>query len=75
MNTIVPLKACVVGKDYELTKAQRPEGQVEIDAKVFAGYFAGNKKVKTWDELQGTIGRVADDNLKVDKILDASLAA
>ena len=44
------------------------DAKVEIDAKVFAGYFAGNKKVKTWDELQGTIGRTADDNLKVDKI-------
>ena len=45
--------------------------QVEIDAKVFAGYFAGNKKVKTWDELQDTIGRPNDDNLKVDKIAAA----
>ena len=47
------------------------DAKVEIDAKVFAGYFAGNKKVKTWDELQGTVGRAADDNLKVDQIFAA----
>jgi len=30
---------------------------VEIDAKVFAGYFAGSKKQKTAEELKGTVGR------------------
>jgi len=44
------------------------DAKVEIDAKVYAGYFAGSKKVKTWDELQDTVGRPNDDNLQVDKI-------
>ena len=44
------------------------DAKVEIDAKVYAGYFAGNKKVKTWDELQSTVGRPNDDNLRVEKI-------
>jgi hypothetical protein len=33
------------------------DAHVEIDAKVFAGYFAGAQKVKTFEELQGTVGR------------------
>ncbi|KAG8467735.1 hypothetical protein KFE25_006787 [Diacronema lutheri] len=33
------------------------DAHVEIDAKVFAGYFPGAKKPKTYDELQKTIGR------------------
>lgn len=33
------------------------DAKVEIDAKVFAGYFAGSKKKKTFEELQGTVGR------------------
>ncbi len=31
--------------------------KVEIDAKMYAGYFSGEKKVKTWDELNSTVGR------------------
>ena len=37
-----------------------PGVQVEIDAKVFAGYYAGNKQVKTLDQLAGTVGRGSD---------------
>mmetsp|Transcript_18589 Transcript_18589/g.58811 ORF Transcript_18589/g.58811 Transcript_18589/m.58811 type:complete len:103 (+) Transcript_18589:945-1253(+) len=33
------------------------DAHVEIDAKVFAGYFAGSKKQKTYDELKTTVGR------------------
>ena len=33
------------------------DAKVEIDAKVYAGYFAGSKKKKTFEELQGTVGR------------------
>jgi len=33
------------------------DAKVEIDAKVYAGYFSGTKKVKTWDELNNTVGR------------------
>jgi len=33
------------------------DAKVEIDAKMYAGYFSGNKQVKTWDELNTTIGR------------------
>lgn len=33
------------------------DAHVEIDAKVFAGYFAGAKKAKTFDDLQKTVGR------------------
>lgn len=36
------------------------DAHVEIDAKVFAGYFAGSKKQKTFDELSGTVGRAMD---------------
>lgn len=31
--------------------------QVEIDAKVYAGYYSGGKQVKSWDELASTVGR------------------
>jgi len=33
------------------------DAHVEIDAKVFAGYFPGAKKAKTYEELQNTVGR------------------
>jgi hypothetical protein len=33
------------------------DAHVEIDAKVFAGYFPGAKKAKTFDELEKTVGR------------------
>ena len=32
--------------------------QVEIDAKVYAGYYAGSKEVKTMEQLAYTVGRV-----------------
>ena len=32
--------------------------QVEIDAKVYAGYYAGSKEVKTMEQPAFTIGRV-----------------
>ena len=32
--------------------------QVEIDAKVYAGYYAGSKEVKTMEQLAFTVGRV-----------------
>ena len=48
------------------------DAKVEIDAKVYAGYFAGSKTVKTWEELQNTVGRDATDNLKIDQIGKAS---
>ena len=33
------------------------DARVEIDAKMYAGYYSGNKVVKTWDELTTTVGR------------------
>ena len=39
----------------------RAPAQVEIDAKVYAGYYAGDKQVKSWEELNQTVGRKAAD--------------
>jgi len=36
------------------------DAKVEIDAKVYAGYYAGSKTVKTFEELHGTVGRGSD---------------
>lgn len=36
------------------------DAQVEIDAKVYAGYFAGSKEKKTFEQLADTIGRGSD---------------
>jgi len=36
------------------------DAQVEIDAKVYAGYFAGSKEVKTFEQLATTVGRGSD---------------
>jgi len=36
------------------------DAQVEIDAKVYAGYYAGSKEVKTLDQLAYTVGRGSD---------------
>jgi len=36
------------------------DAKVEIDAKVYAGYYAGSKQVKTFDELAHTVGRGSD---------------
>mmetsp|Transcript_38144 Transcript_38144/g.94830 ORF Transcript_38144/g.94830 Transcript_38144/m.94830 type:complete len:833 (+) Transcript_38144:268-2766(+) len=33
------------------------DAKVEIDAKVYAGYYSGGKQVKSWDELASTVGR------------------
>ena len=33
------------------------DAKVEIDAKMYAGYYSGNKQVKTWDQLTTTVGR------------------
>jgi len=33
------------------------DAKVEIDAKMYAGYYSGEKKVKSWEELNGTVGR------------------
>jgi len=56
----------VVGSGIEIvTRVDIPEelipadARVEIDAKMYAGYYAGSKQVKTWDELNQTIGRQA----------------
>ncbi len=38
------------------------DAKVEIDAKMYAGYYSGNKEVKSWDELQSTQGRAMEDN-------------
>jgi hypothetical protein len=35
-----------------------PDAKVEIDAKVYAGYYAGSKEVKTMEQLAFTVGRV-----------------
>ena len=34
--------------------------KVEIDAKMFAGYYSGNKEVKSWEQLTTTVGRELD---------------
>jgi len=39
---------------YELIPA---DAKVEIDAKMFAGYYSGAKEVKSWEQLQTTVGR------------------
>jgi len=36
------------------------DAKVEIDAKVYAGYYAGNKEVKTFEQLAYTVGRGSD---------------
>ena len=33
---------------------------MEIDAKVYAGYYAGSKEVKTMEQLKHTVGRGSD---------------
>jgi len=45
------------------------DAQVEIDAKMYAGYFSGDKKVKTWEQLNETVGRPNEDNLQIDKLV------
>ena len=41
------------------------DAKVEIDAKMYAGYFSGDKKVKTWEELNMTVGREQDESTTV----------
>jgi len=36
------------------------DAKVEIDAKVYAGYFAGSKEKKTFEQLANTVGRNSD---------------
>ena len=36
------------------------DAKVEIDAKVYAGYYAGSKEVKTFEQLAYTVGRGSD---------------
>ena len=36
------------------------DAKVEIDAKVYAGYYAGSKEVKTLEQLAYTVGRGSD---------------
>ncbi len=36
------------------------DAKVEIDAKIFAGYYSGNKEVKTYEQLATTVGRGTD---------------
>ena len=36
------------------------DAKVEIDAKVYAGYYAGSKEVKTLEQLAFTVGRGSD---------------
>ena len=36
------------------------DAQVEIDAKVYAGYYAGSKEKKTFEQLAYTVGRGSD---------------
>ena len=36
------------------------DAKVEIDAKVYAGYFAGSKEKKTFEQLADTVGRGSD---------------
>jgi len=36
------------------------DAKVEIDAKVYAGYYAGSKEVKTLEQLAETVGRGSD---------------
>jgi len=43
------------------------DAKVEIDAKVYAGYYAGSKQVKTFEELQYTVGRGSDYAAGIDK--------
>jgi len=33
------------------------DAKVEIDAKMYAGYYSGDKEVKSWEQLQTTVGR------------------
>lgn len=37
------------------------DSRVEIDAKIFAGYYAGSNKVLTMEELDQVSGRVWED--------------
>ena len=59
----------VVGAGIEIvTRVDIPEelipadAKVEIDAKMYAGYYAGDKQVKSWEELNQTVGRKAADD-------------
>jgi len=59
----------VVGAGIEIvTRVDIPEelipadAKVEIDAKMYAGYYAGDKQVKSWEELNQTVGRKATDD-------------
>ena len=36
------------------------DAKVEIDAKMYAGYYSGNKEVKSWEQLATTVGRGAE---------------
>ena len=38
------------------------DAKVEIDAKVYAGYYAGSKEKKTLEQLAFTVGRNSDFN-------------
>ena len=40
------------------------DAKVEIDAKMYAGYYSGNKEVKSWDALQATQGRAMEEGKK-----------
>ena len=40
------------------------DAKVEIDAKVYAGYYAGNKEKKTFEQLAYTVGRNSDFEAK-----------
>lgn len=46
----------------EIPSEMMPEdSRVEIDAKIYAGYYAGSNKVLTMEELEKVSGRVWED--------------
>ena len=47
-----------IGSECTSTSLRWASPQVEIDAKVYAGYYAGSKEVKTMEQLAFTVGRV-----------------
>ena len=51
------------------------DAQVEIDAKVYAGYFAGSKEKKTFEELAYTVGRGSDFVAGSDVLADSGGAS
>ena len=47
------------------------DAKVEIDAKVYAGYYAGSKEKKTFEQLAYTVGRNSDFDPDKDAVAHA----